>query len=48
MSVCVNDESDRLADFVCANDRCEQWEAKRNGSPGDEETEGRGDAAGGA
>lgn len=24
-SVCVNDESDHLADFVEANETCEQW-----------------------
>jgi len=26
-SVCVNDASDHLADFVSADDRCEEWEA---------------------
>lgn len=27
-SVCVNDESDNLADFVGADDTCDKWEAK--------------------
>lgn len=27
-SVCVNDESDNLADFVDANDTCDKWEGK--------------------
>ena len=26
-SVCVNDASDHLADFVSADDGCEEWEA---------------------
>ncbi len=28
-SVCVNDASDHLADFVAWNDFCEKWEEKR-------------------
>lgn len=27
-SVCVNDASDHLADFVSADDGCEEWEGK--------------------
>lgn len=27
-SVCVNDESDSLADFVEMNDSCEHWEER--------------------
>jgi hypothetical protein len=29
-SVCVNDASDRLADFVMADDSCPEWEEKRD------------------
>lgn len=29
-SVCVNDASDHLADFVMADDNCPEWEEKKN------------------
>lgn len=32
MSVCVNDRSDRLADFVEDNDCCSEWEGKQDDS----------------
>ena len=32
-SVCVNDKSDHLADFVMPNDSCQVWEGKADDRP---------------